>query len=128
MASWCSQRQTVVSLMLATSPEATAWRAISGTLQRDKGTCCWLGNSQARALICTTTSGGKRPGAARSREFLQASQAFGEESLAPQADHFAACIQAPGNFIIGQSFGGMKDHSGARNLKIRQRIFGGAPG
>jgi hypothetical protein len=40
MASWCSQRQTVVSLMLATSPEATACRAISGTLQRDKGTYC----------------------------------------------------------------------------------------
>jgi hypothetical protein len=58
---------------------------------------------------------------------LQAGQAFGEESFAPQTDHFAACIQAPGNFIIGQSFGGMEDHPGTRDLKIWQRIFAGAP-
>ena len=36
--------------------------------------------------------------------------------------------QAPGNFIIGQSFGSMEDHSGAGHLKIRQRIFIGTPG
>src|SRR5271157_1951302 len=114
--------------MLATSPDCTAWRAISGALQRASGTCCWLGNSQARALICTTTSGGKRPGPTRSGKFLQARQAFGEEALAPQADHFAAGIQAPGNFIISQSIGRMEDHSSARDLKIRQRIFGRTPG
>jgi hypothetical protein len=50
---------------------------------------------------------------------MQASQAFGEEALAPQADDFAPRIQAPGDFIIGQTFGGMEDHSGAKNLKIR---------
>ena len=81
------------------------------------------GSSHAKALTCTTSSGGKRPGATRSGTFFQARQALLEESLAPLADDFAPGIQALSDLIVGQALGGVEDHLGADNLKIRQRIF-----
>src|SRR2546422_7380830 len=101
MASSCSQRQTVLPLMLATKPVAQAWRASSGALQRDNGCCSVAGNSQARALTCTTTSGGERPGAPRAWEVLQPAEPLGEKAFAAQADDFAA-----GGHAVGQQGGG----------------------
>jgi len=69
MASACSQRHAVMSLMVATSPAWRTCRPRSATLQRDSGIPCVAGNSQARALTCTTRSGGEtggRPGRDRS--------------------------------------------------------------
>src|SRR2546427_5762526 len=100
MASSCSQRQTVLPLMLATKPVAQAWRASSGALQRDNGCCSVAGNSQARALTCTTTSGGERPGAPGSWEFLQPAEPLGEKAFAPQADDFAAGGPGPGKIGV----------------------------
>src|SRR5256712_12470572 len=110
MASSCSQRQTLLPLMLATKPVAQAWRASSGALQRDNGCCSVAGNSQARALTCTTTSGGKRPGAPGSWEFLQPAEPLGEKAFAPQADDFAAGVQALGQLGVGEGFRGPEDH------------------
>jgi len=59
------------------------------------------GSSHAKALTCTTSSGGKRPGATRSGTFFQTCQAFLKEALAPQANHFTASIQALSDLIIG---------------------------
>src|SRR5256712_13639600 len=123
MASSCSQRQTVLPLMLATKPVAQAWRASSGAVQRDNGCCSVAGNSQARALTCTTTSGGKRPGAPGSWEFLQPAEPLGEKAFAPQADDFAAGVQALGNLVVGEAFGGQENHFGSGDGEKRVRDF-----
>jgi len=72
------------------------------------------------------SSGGKRPGATRSRTFLQAGQSLFEEALAPLADDFPASIQTVSDLIVGQTLGRMEDHLGAEHLKIWQRILGGS--
>jgi hypothetical protein len=70
-------------------------------------------------LTCTTSSGGKNPGAARAREFLQASEPVFEETLAPHADDLAPGVEPSGDLIVGQALGGKQDHSGADHLGIR---------
>jgi hypothetical protein len=77
-------------------------------------------------LTCTTSSGGKNPGAARAREFFQAGETVFEETLAPHADDFAPGVEPSGDLIVGQSFGREQDHPGADYLEIRQRILGRA--
>ena len=62
IASSCSHRHTVLSLTVATMPCRWASRTISAVLKRDSGTPNVAGNSHARALTWTTTSGGKSPG------------------------------------------------------------------
>ena len=49
MASWLSQRHTVLSLMVATKPDRRACAAISATLQRDKG--CWRPEGNYRRAL-----------------------------------------------------------------------------
>lgn len=78
-----------------------------------------LGNSQAMALTCTTTSGGKSPGATGAGEFLQPLEAFFEKSLSPHADHLTAGIQTLGDLVIGPALGRKQDHLGPDDLKIR---------
>ena len=81
IASSLSQRQTVLSLMVATNPNCWACRATSATLKRDSGRLYAAGGSQASALIWMTSSGGESPGPARTRLILQSLQAFFEEAL-----------------------------------------------
>src|SRR6266516_1044211 len=61
---------------------------------RGRGRWGVAGSLDAKALTGATTSGGKRPVATRSGTFFQTCQAFLKESLAPQANHFTASIQA----------------------------------
>jgi hypothetical protein len=124
MASSCSQRQTVLSLMRATRPERCACCATSATLSRDKGKPKVAGNSHASALISTVSSGGKDPRASRAHSFLKTRQSFLEEALAPLADYLASRVQAHGDLVVVHTVGGHQDHPGSNNLKIRQRIFG----
>jgi hypothetical protein len=84
------------------------------------------GSSHAKALTCTISSGGKRPGATRSGTFFQSRQALFEEAFAPLANNFSPGIQATSDFIIGQTLSRIENHLGAENLKIRQRIFRGS--
>src|SRR6266699_403274 len=53
---------------------------------RGRGRWGVAGSLHAKALTCTTTSGGKRQVATRSGTFFQTCQAFLKESLAPQAN------------------------------------------
>lgn len=99
---------------------------MSGVFQCESGTPLVAGSSQARALTCTTSSGGKNPGAAGARQFLKASEALFEETLPPHADNLAPGVEPGGNLIVGQALGGKQDHSGADDFKIRQRIPGSA--
>jgi hypothetical protein len=50
-----------------------------------------------------------------------------KESLSPHAHHLPASIQARGDLVVAQSLGGEENHTGAKNLKIRQRILRGNP-
>src|SRR4030066_1669488 len=59
-----SQRQTVLSLIRATSPVRLASAATSDVLILESGTPRWAGSPHARALTWTTNSGGKNPRAA----------------------------------------------------------------
>jgi len=57
-------------------------RAKSWRLNRDRGKPVSAGSSQAKALTCTTTSGGKKTGRAPRPGFsLQASESFLEETV-----------------------------------------------
>ena len=119
IASSLSQRQTVLSLMVATNPNCRACRATSATLKRDSGRWCAAGGSQASALIWMTTSGGKSPRPPRTSLILQPLQAFFEEALSPQAHDLPAGMQAGCNFVIAQPVGGKEDHLGPDDLIIR---------
>jgi hypothetical protein len=92
-------------------------------LNRESGSPNFAGSSQASALICTTTSGGKNPGAAGSGSFLQAGEAFIEEAFAPEADHVSTDRERRADLIVGPTFGGKENDSGTQDDKIRQRIF-----
>jgi hypothetical protein len=118
IASSCSQRHKVLSLIVATKPWSRAYRANSGTLQRAKGCSRREGSSQAKALICTTSSGGGKPGSARSWYFLQPGQPFGKEAFSPPTDDLPGCIQALGDLVIGEPLGREKNHPRANHLYI----------
>ncbi len=113
----------LLPLMEATRPLCwTCWTR-SGVLHRDKGRSYLDGSSQARALTCTTSSGGKSRGATRTSPLFQPGKALGKEALAPRRDHFTAGIEAGGDLVVGHALGGVKDHFGLLYLKIWQRIF-----
>ena len=88
-------------------------------LQRDKGKSYFAGSSQARALTCTTSSGGESRGATRTIPFFQPGEAVGKGALAPKRDHFTAGVEAVGDLVVGHALGSVKDHFGTLDLKIR---------
>lgn len=86
IASALSHRQTVAPLMAATIPRCTASRVMSAWLKREKGRSLSAGNSQASALTCTSTSGGKKPGTTPAWAAFQARQSVVAETLPPFTD------------------------------------------
>ena len=108
----------VVSLRDAVRPQARTWEPSSATLQREKGAPTRLGNSQAMALTCTTSSGGKSPGAAGPWAVFQTGQPFFEESFSPAADDLAPSAEAIGDLIVGEALLGEEHHLGAGYRKI----------
>jgi hypothetical protein len=95
---------------------------MSAQLKRDKGRPRTAGISQARALICTTSSGGKDPGAARARALFEPGKSFMKEALAPQAHDIAPYRERSGDLLIGATLGGEQDHL-AGDFEIWQRIL-----
>src|SRR3989304_1369336 len=114
-----SQRQTVLSLILATSPERLASLATSVTLSRESGIPSDAGSSQARAFTWMTSSGGENPRAAGALLLVKPRQALLMEPLSPSGDDQPVRIQAGGNPIVVQSFGRTKDHPGSEDVIIR---------
>src|SRR3990172_8097650 len=76
-----SQRQTVLSLIRATSPVRRASAATSVTLIRESGIPRDAGSSQAMALTWTTSSGGENPRAAGARVLVQPPEALFSKPL-----------------------------------------------
>jgi hypothetical protein len=70
-------------------------------------------------LTCTTTSGGKGPGAAGPGKILQPRESLLEEALPPEADDLPACAEPIGDLLIGKAPVGEEDHLCANNLIIR---------
>ena len=126
MASSCNQRQIVLSEIVATKPDSRTRRVMSGVLQLESGMPWVAGNSHAKAFTCTTSSGGKSPGATRTRPLLQTCQSFLEKALAPHADDFTPGIEAVCNPVVRKPFGSEQNHSGPHHLEIRQRILAGS--
>src|SRR5581483_3083537 len=100
IASADNQRQTVLPLMRATKPCATDCRAISVVEKRAKGKSCCAGNSQARALICTTSCGGKSGRTPTACLLDQTRRTLGVIALAPLRDDLAWQRQARGDLAI----------------------------
>src|SRR5579863_4567863 len=122
MASSDSQRQMVVPEMSATMPRAATSVAMSGMCRRDSGTPSRDGNSQARALTATTTSGGKDRGSTAPGALLQAGQALLEEALAPLRHDLAAGVQPQRDLVVVVAIGGHEHDLGPHHISIRQRI------
>ncbi len=109
--------------MVPTRPVSWTYRASSARLHRARGTPWVEGNSQARALIWTTTSGGKNPRPTRAVAVVQPREPSLEEALAPLGDHFSTTVQPLGDLVVSPSVRGQEDHLGSQDLEIRQRIF-----
>src|SRR5260370_38003286 len=109
----------VAPLILATMPRAMASRARSWRLNRDRGNSVSEGSSQARALTCTTTSGGKNGRSPGSWFVLQTGQASLKESFAPLANDLARGRETGGNLVIGAALRGQEDYLGAKDRIIR---------
>ena len=127
MASSWSHRHTVLLLMLATMPHRSTSRTRSTVLNRESGSPRVAGSSQARALTCTTTSGGKNPGATGPGALVEARQALLKETFTPEADDLASDRHGRGDLVIGPPVGREQDHLGAEHIEMWQRIFSGTP-
>jgi hypothetical protein len=109
----------VAPLICATMPRAITSLAKSWRLNRERGKSVWAGNSQARALTCTTTSGGKNGRAPGSWFILQTGQTFLEEPFAPLANDLARDRKAGGNLVIGAALSGQEHYLGTEDSIIR---------
>src|SRR5229473_1016268 len=99
MASASSQRQSVVPLMVATSPRASTSCRKSANDHRASGTPASIGSSHAMRLISTTTLGGK--------------------AVAPLAVNLSRGIQARRDDIVGQPPGCQQNQLRAEDVSIR---------
>src|SRR3954447_15872722 len=72
--------------MLATTPSAASWRAISRQSQKERDRPRSSGRSQAILTRCSATSGGKDRLAAGSGLVVEAGEPVGSESHGPLAD------------------------------------------
>jgi hypothetical protein len=102
MASSFSHRQRV-SLREAVNPQARTCEASSATLQRERGAPSRLGNSQAMALTCTTSSGEGNPASAGAFGVFQTGQSF-FEPFSPAADDFALRAEPVGDLVVQSWF------------------------
>jgi hypothetical protein len=71
------------------------------------------------ASTCTTTSGGKNPGAAGPGKILEPGKALLEKTFAPQANDLSARAEAISDLVVGQTLVREKDHLGSYHLIIR---------
>src|ERR1035437_2933489 len=117
-----SQRQTVVVLIASTMSRATATRAISETERRASGSPRLAGRSQARALISTTTRGGKGPRPAASGAIAKARLTLLEVALAPAAHGLADRPESLGDLVVAETIS-RKDHAlGSQDLASGGRL------
>src|SRR6266702_2390949 len=106
-------------LILATMPRWVTSRTKSWQLQRESGCPVSLGNSQAMALTCMMSSGGKTGRAPGTRQILQTCQSFLKEALAPFTDDLSGQRHVRADLVIVESLGGQQDNFGAGYMIIR---------
>jgi hypothetical protein len=119
IASASSQRQIVVPLMCATTPRLIASRTKSSRLKRDSGRPLVAGSSQAIALICITTSGGKTGRTPGACFIVQACTSLIEKSLTPLADDLSRRRKTLPNLLIRKPVRGQENNLGAEDSIIR---------
>jgi hypothetical protein len=114
-----SQRHRVAPLMVATKPSAITSGRSPWSEKRDYGMRRRGGNSQARALISTTTLGGKAGWRPAPGLLLEAGEAELTESFAPLAHDLPRGIQTCGDHVVGQALGGQQHDLGSEHVAIR---------
>src|SRR5438046_10684837 len=119
MASSSSHRQMVRPLILATRPRRIISPTKSSRLKRESGRPLSLGSSQARALTCMTSSGGKTGRAPSERQVFETFQAFLEEAVAPFAHDLARQGNAQRDLIIAQTTRRHQNDFGSDDVKVR---------
>jgi hypothetical protein len=119
MASAASHRQMVVPEISATKPQWSTSARISGTCSLDRGRPRRCGNSQAMALISTTTSGGENRRSTMPGALLKPGDSFFEEPFAPLRHDFSAGVQARRDLIIAESLSREQDDLGSYYISVR---------
>src|SRR3990170_4432246 len=109
--------------MEATRPRRMASCRIVGRLRRESGNPCSCGNSQASALMATTTLGGKAGRAPAARPLLQAGHTLRKDPLAPLADDLPTRIQSSGDCVVPEPIGRVERDLGPDDVTIRRRIL-----
>src|SRR5581483_3199515 len=123
IASADNQRQTVVPLICATSPCLTASRAISLPESRARGKPSRVGSSQARALTCTTSSGGKGRRAPTPCPIGQTGCALVKVTLPPLRDDLTWQAKSRSDLTVGVAVAGQQDNLRPHDLLIRGGVF-----
>jgi hypothetical protein len=85
-----------------------------------------MGSSQARALISTMLSGGKRARSPAPGLILKAVQAFMKETFSPLRDDLARRIQSFCDLLVLHAASGHENDLGANNLAIRGCVLSGS--
>src|SRR5450432_2908055 len=93
-------RQMVARLMARWCASLTRVAASSSRLQRVAGWSCSSVLLVAKLTTATSSSGGKAPGSAGAWSILQARQADGDETFAPQADGMSVTVQFRSNLLV----------------------------
>ena len=105
-------------------PRSMTSRCSSARENRDTGSPCVAGSSQASAFTSATCSGGKTTRAARALPILQAGQPLLEEPLPPATDHLRRRLQPPRDLGVALTLGRVQDHLRPHHHLVRQRVAG----
>ena len=116
MASSLSQRDTAVSPMEATNPRSIAFRLLSATLQRERGTPLSSGKSHASALMAIATLGGKPGWVPAAWLLFQPAESFFKEPFTPFADDLPRGIQPGSDFVVIETPARVQDDLGSGGI------------
>ncbi len=96
-----------------------ASRRISGTVRRERGRPCSWGSSHARALIATTTLGGKERWTTAPLSLFEAAEALFKEAFAPLADDLSWRVQTGSDFVVSEALCGVEHDPSSDDVSIR---------
>jgi hypothetical protein len=92
---------------------------MSAILRRDSGKFNFVGSSHAKALIATTTSGGKARRAASPVALLKAFQTVFEKSFPPLTHDLKGRVQPGGDLLILHALGRIERDFSPDHIDIR---------
>ena len=88
-------------------------------MRRERGRPCSWGSSHARALIATTTPGGKERWTPAPLSPFEAAEALFEEALAPLADDLSWGVQPGSDFVVSEALCGVEHDPSSDDVPVR---------